>query len=36
MSDFWIYLQIGFKHVLDLKGYDHMLFLAALTVPYTV
>ncbi len=35
MSDFWIYLQIGFKHVLDLKGYDHMLFLAALTVPYT-
>jgi hypothetical protein len=35
MSEFWIYLQIGFKHVLDLKGYDHMLFLAALMVPYT-
>ena len=35
MSDFWIYLQIGFKHVLDLNGYDHMLFLAALMVPYT-
>lgn len=35
MSDFWIYLQIGLKHVLDLNGYDHMLFLAALVVPYT-
>lgn len=35
MSDFWIYLQIGLTHVLNLKGYDHLLFLAALTVPYT-
>jgi hypothetical protein len=35
MSEFWIYLQIGLKHVLDINGYDHILFLIALTVPYT-
>ena len=35
MSAFWIYLQLGLTHVLDFKSYDHMLFLAALTVPYT-
>lgn len=35
MSEFWIYLQIGLKHVLDINGYDHILFLIALTIPYT-
>ncbi|OXA91665.1 HupE/UreJ family protein [Flavobacterium hercynium] len=35
MSDFWIYFQIGLKHVLDINAYDHVLFLIALTVPYT-
>lgn len=34
MSDFWIYLQTGLRHVLDIDGYDHVLFLIALTVPY--
>lgn len=34
MSDFWIYFQIGLKHVLDINAYDHVLFLIALTVPY--
>jgi hypothetical protein len=34
MSTFWIYLQLGLHHVLDWKGYDHLLFLAALTVPF--
>ncbi len=34
MSDFWIYFNIGLKHVLDLNAYDHVLFLLALTVPY--
>ena len=34
MSDFWMYLQLGLNHVLDIKGYDHVLFLIALTVPY--
>ena len=34
MSEFWIYFQIGLKHVLDIHAYDHVLFLIALTVPY--
>jgi len=34
MSDFWIYYQIGLKHVLTIYAYDHILFLLALTVPY--
>jgi hypothetical protein len=34
MSEFWIYFEIGWKHVLDIKGYDHLLFLIALTVPF--
>jgi len=34
MSDFWIYFKIGLHHVLDINGYDHVLFLIALTVPY--
>ena len=34
MSDFWLYFNIGLKHVLDIKAYDHVLFLMALTVPY--
>ncbi|MCV9929272.1 HupE/UreJ family protein [Flavobacterium sp. LS1R49] len=34
MSDFWIYFQIGLKHVLDIHAYDHVLFLIALTIPY--
>ncbi|HEX7869755.1 MAG TPA: HupE/UreJ family protein, partial [Chryseobacterium sp.] len=35
MSEFWIYFQIGLKHVLDIHAYDHVLFLIALTIPYT-
>lgn len=34
MSEFWIYFKIGLNHVLDINGYDHVLFLIALTVPY--
>ena len=34
MNEFWIYFQIGLKHVLDLNAYDHVLFLMALAVPY--
>lgn len=34
MSDFWIYFNIGLKHVLSIFAYDHILFLLALTVPY--
>lgn len=35
MTDFWIYFKIGLEHVLNLNGYDHLLFLIVLTVPYT-
>lgn len=34
MSDFWLYYNIGLKHVLNISAYDHVLFLIALTVPY--
>lgn len=34
MSDFQLYFEIGLRHVLDINGYDHMLFLIVLTVPY--
>ncbi len=36
MSDFWIYFNIGLKHVLNIYAYDHVLFLLALTVPYEI
>jgi hypothetical protein len=34
MQEFWIFFKIGLNHVLDIQGYDHVLFLIALTVPY--
>ncbi len=34
MSDFYLYFQVGIKHVLDWNGYDHVLFLAVLAAPY--
>ena len=34
MSEFWIYFQIGLKHVLDIHAYDHVLFLIALAIPF--
>ncbi len=34
MSEFWIYFQIGLKHVLDTHAYDHVLFLIALAIPF--
>ena len=35
MSQFWIYFQIGLKHVLDIDSYDHVLFLIALATPFS-
>tara|TARA_R110002126_G_scaffold49480_1_gene137046 strand:- start:720 stop:1313 length:594 start_codon:yes stop_codon:yes gene_type:complete len=35
MTEFWIYFQIGLKHVLDIHSYDHVLFLIALAVPFS-
>jgi len=34
MNDFWVFFKVGLNHVLDIHGYDHLLFLIALTVPY--
>ncbi|MBP2833240.1 HupE/UreJ family protein [Aquimarina sp. U1-2] len=35
MSEFWLYIKLGFSHVLDWNAYDHILFLVVLTVGYT-
>ena len=35
MSDIWFYLKLGLEHVLDFNAYDHILFLAALALPFT-
>lgn len=35
MEIFWFYVKLGFWHVLDFSAYDHILFLAALTIPFT-
>lgn len=34
MDNFWFYIKLGLEHVLDLGAYDHILFLAALAVPF--
>lgn len=35
MSEFWIFFNLGLKHLLDFKSYDHLLFLFLLTIPFT-
>jgi hypothetical protein len=35
MTTFTVYLRLGFEHLLDLQGYDHILFLAALCAAYS-
>ncbi len=35
MNIFSFYLKLGVKHILDLQGYDHILFIASLTAVYT-
>ena len=34
LENFWFNVQYGMNHVLDINGYDHVLFLIVLTVPY--
>lgn len=34
MSEFGLYFQIGVEHILDTRGYDHILFIIALCVIY--
>jgi hypothetical protein len=33
---FPIYLELGFDHILDLNGYDHILFLVALCAVFSI
>lgn len=34
MNDFSLYFNLGWKHIADLKGIDHILFVAALCLRY--
>lgn len=36
MQDFLIYFQLGWQHILDLAGYDHILFVLVLCCNYTL
>ncbi|MEP2773105.1 MAG: HupE/UreJ family protein [Fulvivirga sp.] len=36
MSEFLLYLELGFDHILDLNGYDHILFVIALCATYMI
>ncbi len=34
MNDFKLYLEIGFQHIANLRGFDHILFILALTIRF--
>lgn len=34
MEQLILYFELGLRHVLDINGYDHVLFLVVLAVPY--
>jgi hypothetical protein len=34
MSIFSMYLQLGFGHIIDIRGYDHILFIITLCAVY--
>ena len=34
MNDFILYLEIGFQHIANLRGVDHILFILALTIRF--
>lgn len=36
MSDFTIYLKLGFQHITDINGLDHILFILALCAIYKI
>ncbi len=36
MNEFLFHVKYGLQHVLDWNAYDHVLFLIALTAPYTI
>jgi hypothetical protein len=36
MNQFQLYFNLGIQHILDLKGFDHILFVIALAVVYMI
>ncbi|MBN2892581.1 MAG: HupE/UreJ family protein [Bacteroidales bacterium] len=36
MNIFYFYFKLGVQHILDLQGYDHILFIAAMTAVYVI
>lgn len=36
MSEFWLFLELGLRHILDIQGYDHILFIVALSSIYHI
>lgn len=36
MTDFFTYFKLGFEHITDIGGYDHMLFIVALCAVYNL
>ena len=36
MDQFILFLKLGFEHIADVKGYDHILFVVALCAIYTI
>ena len=36
MSEWLVYLELGVRHIADLAGYDHILFVAALAMGFTL
>lgn len=36
LNEFRVYLELGFRHIADLAGYDHILFVVALAIPFGI
>ena len=34
LSEFLVFLRVGFEHIADIRGYDHILFIVALCAGY--
>ena len=34
MDLYWLYIKLGYEHVMDINGLDHFYFLIALTIPF--
>ncbi len=36
MNEFFIFLQLGYEHITDLEGYDHILFISSLCLVFRI